>query len=260
MAFLALAFPGVGCGGTDGGASSPQDSYPTRYAEAFCGAIAPCCQANGLTFDRDQCLLGGAAFGQQGVDAAKSANATFDADTANACIAAASVLTQACKTLDADPSGSACSRVFDGPKAPGSSCASDIECHGGGAGRARCLATPEPGAPKICVVLSGPSKIGDACAPATTSSSPALADCDGSGLYCDLSGKCAAKVALGAACGSLSRCVDGSYCTATGTCAPTAAQGAPCTSSAECTSRYCLHGACAQNAVGTLAPCTGQTQ
>jgi hypothetical protein len=244
---------------SDDSQPSQEDTYPGRYAHAWCAVLEPCCRANGLSFDEGRCELGGAAFGQQGVDAARAAGAVFDPDVANACIRRAALVTKTCTPLGSDPEDAVCSQVFTGTKPPGDPCTSDLDCAATAAGRGSCY-RPSGSSSAQCVILRAPARVGDACAVASGPPPEELADCRASGLWCDLSATCANPVAIGEPCGPLTRCVDGAYCDPSGACATALAQGASCVSNGDCESGLCLRGACAANGAGSLAPCTGQTQ
>jgi hypothetical protein len=168
----------VACSEDEG--KAPEDEYAGRYAEAKCEVLEPCCKANGLSFKRDTCVVGGAGFVQTGVDRAKAVGATYDARAADECIARTRELTRSCS---ADDASSVCSRVFRGTKAAGATCTSDVECAPDGTNRGHCRGASLDGSKQgTCVVLTSPAKVGDVCA----GDAARLADCARSELQCDL--------------------------------------------------------------------------
>ncbi len=240
------------------------DTYAARYARSVCAVLGPCCVANGLSFDRDACLRGGAGYVSSGVERAVAAGAVLDAEAADACITGAARLTKSCRPISSDPAvAAACGRAYVGRKQPGAACGADSECADRAPGHGSCQmgASGDGGPAGFCVVRSGPAAAGDGCL-APAEGPFGVADCDATpGLYCNvLSGKCATKQAVGDACGLLLPCAEGAFCDDAGHCAPTLAAGSACATSAACASGLCLRGRCAQNAPGSLAPCTGQAE
>lgn len=240
---------------------SPQDEYAGRYARAKCSVLGPCCAANGLSFDADNCVLGGAGYVQSGVDLAEQHGAVFDAAAAEACIAATIELTRSCtSTNDSGGTLAPCDRVWSGTKSPGSGCTTDLDCAPSAEGRGACYFTSAAGEPPsgVCVIKTRLASVGDVCG-ATTGSPPlTIADCSASDLQCDpVMTTCQPLVGLGGTCGGFTRCVHGAYCDSTNTCVPVLAAGTACLSDDECSSGLCLHGSCAENDLGSLAPCTG---
>jgi hypothetical protein len=250
--FVFLGLGGVGVLVASCSSKSADQQYSSDFADAVCNPMAPCCTANGFTFDKGNCEIGAAAFVQSGNDAAKQAGAVFDQQSADACIAAIKQLAQSCKAGADDPTLSApCSHVWSGTKPAGTACSSDLEC-APGSGRGACVTN-------VCVVLTSGAKIGDTCA-SSAPPPPSLADCAASGLQCDALGTktCIDRTAIGASCGPLTTCVSGAFCdTSTNKCAATLAQGTACTSNGQCTSNACISNQCANNDLGTSKPCNG---
>jgi len=248
--FLGLGFVAIACSSSS---KSADQQYASDFADAVCAPMAPCCTANGFTFDKGNCELGSAGYVQSGNDAAKAAGAVFDQQSADACIAAIKQLAQSCKTGADDPTSSApCSHVWSGTKPAGTACTSDFDC-APGAGRGVCMTN-------VCVVLTSGAKIGDACASSAQPPPASLADCKAAGLQCDAlnSKTCIAQTAIGASCGPLTTCVAGAYCdTTSNQCAATLAKDAACSSDGQCTSKACIASKCADNDLGTSKPCTG---
>jgi hypothetical protein len=238
---------------------SADENYSTAYAKAVCDSLAPCCMANGFTFDKGQCELGGGGFVQSGNDAAKKAGAMFDQKAADDCVVAVRTLASQCKTGGDDLAATvACKRVWVGTKPGGAECVSNAEC-APGAGYGVCFGAKD-GIKGSCVVMTGGAKVGDVCAPNGMGTVPAtLADCYQSGLQCDALGSktCVAQTALGAACGPLSTCAKGAFCDSTGKCVATLAMSAACTSNDQCTSGGCIANKCAANDLATSKPCNG---
>ena len=221
--------------------------YATAYAKAVCDSMAPCCMANGLTFDKGQCELGGAGFVQGGNDNAKKLNAQFDQKSADDCVAAVRALAGQCKTGADDPVATfPCKRIWSGTKMPGAACQNAFECTAG-AGYPACTNN-------VCVVMTGGAKIGDTCAGSATT----LADCNQAGLQCDALGSktCIAQTAIGMNCGALTTCAKGAYCDM-GKCAAQLAMGTACTADGACSSGLCLNGKCAANDLASSKPCNG---
>jgi hypothetical protein len=224
--------------------SSPDHDYSSALAKAICDQLAPCCMANGFTYDKGQCEIGGAAFAQSGNDANKMAGAMFDQKAADDCVAAIRTLAGQCKSGADDPVLSEpCRRVWVGTKAPGAACSNDIECAPAAGTRGACV-------DKACAQLSTHGKLGDSCA--TT-------DCNASGFQCDALGSktCIAQTAMGGKCGPLTTCAKGTYCDSTGVCAAALAKGAMCTANSQCASNGCINGSCGANDLGTSKPCNG---
>jgi hypothetical protein len=229
---------------------SADESYSTAYAKAICDSLAPCCMANGFTFDKGQCELGGGGFVQSGNDAAKKAGAMFDQKAADDCVAAVRTLAAQCKTGADDLAATvACKRVWVGTKAAGSACSSNFEC-APGAGYGACVMG-------VCVVMTSGAKTGDVC---SGNGAATLADCNQSGLQCDALGSktCVAQTPIGSACGPLTTCAKGAFCDgASGKCAATLAMGAACNVDTECSSSGCIANKCAANDLATSKPCNG---
>jgi hypothetical protein len=248
----------LGCSSSDKQTAVPPnaDNYPSRYADAVCGVLGPCCSDNGLAFDQGSCRLGGAAFGKQGADRATQAGATFDAKAADACIEGATRLTQSCRSVSADASVSAaCARVWVGTKKPSERCTSDLDCAPGD-GRGYCYGASLDGTTAgTCVVRTTGAKVGDVCGVTNGTPPAALADCAASDLQCDLGSRtCQPLTAIGTPCPGLTTCARGAYCDGT-SCAAKLATGATCKADGDCESGVCLRNACAKNGAGGLAPC-----
>lgn len=250
------------CGSCHSG-DGADSSYAARYARAVCGVLGPCCSDNGLGFDHDGCVLGGAGFVQSGVDRAVAAGATLDTEAADACITGAVRLTKSCQPIASDPAvAAACARVFVGHGKPGAACSTDFDCERSKSDHGACQngSLADGGAASgICVLRVAPAVVGDGCL-APRGGPFTVADCEASGLYCNVGSRaCAEKQPPGAACGLLLPCAPGTHCDAGGHCAATLAAGEACTSDASCSSQLCLRGHCARNFPGSLAPCTGQS-
>jgi hypothetical protein len=242
-----------------GCARSPQDEYAGRFAHAVCDQMESCCQQNGLTFDHGNCVLGGAGFVQAGVDQAEIHHAQYDSKAADACVAGAAWLAASCLPTGADPGiAQACGSVFVGTKSPGEACTSDFDCAPGDEGRGKCYAQSSDGS-GVCVLMYSPAQQGDTCLAQSGMAPPrVLADCERSDLQCDQgSATCKPLTAIGAGCPGFTTCVKDAYCDANQICAKRKASGEDCSKDLECAIGACISGKCAQNALGTLTPCTG---
>jgi hypothetical protein len=245
------------------GTSEPIDQYATRYAHAACDELEKCCAENGLSpYDQGNCLLGGAAFVQGGVDGAKAAGAAFDQKAADDCITAVTALTKQCKSPASDPIGTAaCGRVFNGAKRPGEACSKDLDCSSTTDGTRSCYKKKPNDATGTCITRKVPAAVGDKCAITNNDPVPnVLAGCDASGLYCDLAGTCQPRVSIGGKCGALLPCNKENYCSGDGTCAAALATGATCTLDTECASGACAKGKCGVNGIGRALQCLTQTK
>lgn len=237
---------------------SPEDTYAGRYAGAKCEVLGSCCAANGLAWDPDNCVLGGAGYVQSGVDAAKAHGAVFDAAAAEECIRLTVEATRQCTSNDAVTE--ACGRVFTGINPPGSTCTTDLDCEESTEGRGACYWTSATGEPLsgVCVIKTRPATIGAACAGTSGSVPTTIADCDADGLQCTLAGTCQPLGAIGDPCGTFARCDRSATCDpATSQCAARSAAWAPCQTDDECMSDLCIDGTCAENGAGAPTPCNG---
>lgn len=258
FAGLAAAFA-VACGSDE--SKSPIELYATQYANAVCSAMEKCCTDNALTFDSNACELGGAGFVQRGVDENVAAGATFDADLADKCIAAAAAATAKCTTVAADPAANAaCAIVFSGPKKAGEKCTADIECQSSTKGQGVCIGAGN-GMSGTCATKTPDAALGDVCGKTAAGPAPAtVADCDANGFQCNiLSQTCSPLVDLGGSCGQFNRCRSGLFCDDSGVCAAALDAGAVCSENRpeQCASGVCVRGKCGANAVGTPKACTG---
>ncbi len=258
LAHLALALTATAFGCGSEAEDSPEDQYAGDYARAACANLGTCCAENGLDFDRDECVLGAAGFVAAGTRQAKAAGAQFDEQAAAACIARVRELTASCTpTRDDDRARAACAAVWNGVKAPGAPCDADLECRSDARGRARCMPLAAGG--RRCTIMTEPATLGDRCAQGEGTPSDTLADCSASGLQCSLAGTCVELAAHGEGCPGFVACEQGAHCDgATATCAPNLAPGDTCSDDRQCDAGACIRGACGQNAVGTVAPCTGE--
>jgi len=247
------------------GTGEPIDQYASRYAHAACDDLERCCAENGIgPYDKGNCLLGGAAFVQQGVERAKAAGATFDQKAADDCVTAVTALTKQCKSPESDPIGtSACGRVFNGSKRPGEPCGKDLDCASTTEGRGACYKKKANDPTGTCITRKVPAAVGDRCAITNDDPIPnVLAGCGASRLYCDLGGTCQKPVALGGTCGVILPCNTQSYCNADMVCAAALATGATCTADKECASGACVKSKdarkCGVNSIGRELQCLTQ--
>jgi len=265
VAVSALGAASMGACGGEEDERTPVEVYASQYGDATCAVWESCCRANGLSFDRGKCGLFAAIYIQGDVDRHVAAGATFDASAADACIKAAVEATRSCtKNEDNRETRGACAKVWSGPKKTGEKCKSDMECASSTAGAGVCVGASST-VEGTCAVRTPNGELGDVCGktPNAAEVPETVADC-GPELQCNLlSQTCSARVALGGTnCGDFNPCEKGLFCDASGVCVAGLDAGAACDQNVpeQCKSRTCINGTCAENAVGTLTPCTGEMQ
>lgn len=251
---------GPSSAGTGGGTSQvtpvAANSFGQSFADAFCGAIGPCCQRGGYDFSGASCGATLKAY----VDAVVSAYATdagvaFDENVAATCVEQYRKFAAACtdrslqNELDA-----ACEHVFRGTVAQGGACTIDAACADiPGFEYVRCDAGvckpdtdftslgPHAKLGEPCIQTCETDATGFGCSGGRSSNTtpPATnAACfQNDGLYCSNTYVCAALPKIGEPCpGYL--CVADAYCD--GSVCTTAKATGPCASIDECLSTsYC---------------------
>lgn len=299
LLFAVLGLGGVlvssGCSGSttdDGGAASvPKDQFISRFVDAVCDSVGPCCQNAGFTYDAAGCkALGNAELSKD--FALDRPNVKYDAAAGGKCIEAVRKAVQSCSTIDI-VGGPECSGVLAGTLPEGAACEASIECAAPAGAHAH-YDSPGPDPQGVCVVEAR-GKTGDPCG-ATCTEHDSGSDCFGSssssgtaicytndGLYCDQTckpliavgqpceaegcvdgaycsgGSCTTLPAAGAPCAQGILCGEGLYCDEFTTCQPPKAEGQPCVSSFECVTEHCdAEGVCTKDSLASATLCSGQ--
>lgn len=234
---VAVACSSGGSGGTAATSSG--------FGQQYCGLIAPCCAAAGLSTDGTLCN----AFAQEA-----ATKGTYDAAAGQDCITGmqAEQGTDAlCASLGNDVP--ACARVFGasgGTVQPGQPCTDDANCAVAPGGGATCFTTDtfvDGGTTqsRTCIQTTA-GKAGDSPCIGTVEASVTIYSWSGDGpppsqaVLCSLADgvtcsattqACTALAAVGAACTTTTDCVAAAYCDFTGsggTCTARLDDGATC--------------------------------
>lgn len=209
-------------------------------ADAMCGpATEACCKTLSIPYAGGGCREAAMAYCNARIDAVTLGRATYDDSKLEECAKSWSSSIATCQ-MEFVPylrASQPCAQLFNGTKAPGSTCTSAAECNAPTGSVAYCDATT-----KRCRA-SSLSPEGGPC----NFTGSTLRYCE-DGFYCDLTGAtsaCKKELAPGAectstnyiACGYSHTCVDGK-------CGDGLPAGAACAADHECSSWACRTGVC----------------
>lgn len=229
------------------------EEFAVSYAHFTCDALAPCCQADHVSYDERECREGQALrarllFGG-------SSGLAFDPENAEARIAQGIQESEQCIVLE--PAHGPCARVAHGERPLGSPCEHAIQCGEPEGQRVQC----KDGQCALLEVV----KQGDPCdGSCDEGSCQGLAEqpCQRAlGLYCAApDSTCAPLVPVGGSgCKSYDdlACVVGAFCdNAQDRCVAKGALGAPCASFSECDADHYCDGTQCLARVEPGQPCT----
>jgi hypothetical protein len=211
-----------------------------RLQDAMCGtATEACCTKLSIPYAGGGCREAVLAYCTARIDAVSLGRATYDDSKLEDCAKAwtASITTCQSEFIPYLRGSLTCAQLFNGTKAPGSTCTSSIECNSPPGSVAYC-----DNAAKRCRA-SSISPEGGPCN--FTGSTPRYCD---EGLYCDVTGAmsvCKKALAPGAMCSETNYIACGySHTCVSGTCGTGLAAGATCTEARECSSWNCNMGKC----------------
>lgn len=233
----------------------PGDHTCEALVKSLCGDDAKaCCTKTGFPHDAEACTNAVSYWCNYKVEAAADGVVTYDDAQLAACAASYRSAMTSCTLhwLEWAKSSVPCAHLFNGKKAPGAACTSELDCNAAPGfsaycdeGSKRCRAYGVVGAGSPCNFYGSTIRY-----------------CD-FGLYCDLAAEtpvCKPEKKLGAPCDGPDDFSCGYERTCKGgACAPGLPPGSPCTSDLECTTWSCQAGKCAANDT-TLANewvCTG---
>lgn len=243
-------------GSTDEGGESGRYEYCNRKAEIECAALKPCCEAEGIAYDRAGCesLIRGNC--EKLMDRIQAGELGFDEEMGDACLEQTKALYAKC-TFESESEylaatffipEDACNRVFFGLVEPGGSCATSLDCK-----------PPADWAQKAdcdegkCVVKPRLLAEGEDC-------KPGVALQCAEGLYCPGEGKCRKTYALGEDCAGPfvnDACGSDAHCSVDGQCEPLYPVGADCDTYRDCASDRCVEGKCVPLSVASDIVCRG---
>ena len=262
----------AGCSGKSSqGASAPipLDQLPARLATVWCDSLSPCCQADGIPYDRATCVRTAEENLTDSVNKLNRSTIKYDANVAGRCLDAYASVLGSCSDSESSTISTACDDLFAGTLPAGAACSSSNEC-----------AHPV-GASAYCDISSsgaGPSSGGSSGAGGNTSTpmgtcvlelpaphGKAGEACAGNCTVTSDSSSCSGAPSGPGGNGSTAMCYrnEGLYCAravVTGTvaidsmCEPIAAIGQPCSDSGGCAAgTFCNAGTC--SAQYSSGPC-----
>jgi hypothetical protein len=232
-----LAVAGGGCGSaSDSPVELSEAQFPSEYARKYCEAIAPCCVAERITQDIDECV---SALKQQlefHLRTVDGASTTYHADVAGRCVAALRGELASCAASAVSPFASdVCPGMLTGKGELGSACGHSYQCASNWCNGRLCAVLP--GAPRQGTLgqeCDGDCYIGVTGETFCEGRSGSLCD-NTAGLGCSGTGQspgvrvCVQLPALGEPCDN-GKCAGDTYCTTSGTCVERIALNAgPCT-------------------------------
>ena len=256
-----------------------QAHYPDAFAEAWCGAIAPCCEQGGAAYDPAQCRAKASEAARATLAVRLGPSTAFDEGLAASCLRRLRLRLAQCRIEDAS---SACQLIFTGSAPLGAPCVNGSACSSGYCALGEALSgvcseareeAPRHGQQGDACVGScgvpGSFECPDSGLPSATG--PATYCYAAEGLYCAFdpdaieSLTCQPYAALGASC-ELATCTPGAfcdqgscaaqqdsgpcgdtpeicsvfhYCDPDGQCQPQKPNASPCVSGEECLSSSC---------------------
>ncbi len=235
-----------GCSGksTDGGGSAgpvAAADFPAQLADAYCDAIAPCCDAAHLTQDSATCKSNLTQVGESAVQTQPGQN--YDPVAAGGCLAQFKSVLKSCQPYEDSGLISECDKIVVGTAPTGAACIGNVEC----------------AAPNVCLFNPGldTGRCGAAPARAALGAACTSGNCV-VGAWCK-SGVCVASTDSGP-CADFDACSAKSYC-ASGQCSPRKADGQACIDDLECVNGKCLvagGGTCGSVVLATAASCQGE--
>jgi hypothetical protein len=209
-----------------GGGDAPNASnFGQMFASAICGSERRCCTQSGLTPTGDGKACVQVETGVPTMYGYNPSDSVFNADTAALCLQAASSYTCG-STLIIDQIHRLCTFAYTGQTPVGGGCTWNSDCQQPAGGHAVCTATK-------CAVTDLFGKEGAPCDTSITTNTPFVcAFWEGYRCVYDdtaLRTICRKRNAAGAACSTISDCMDGTYCDPDALmCAPERKLNEPC--------------------------------
>ncbi len=238
----------TGDGGSGGGSDTPLPDGKTcaQMGDAICGAEAKaCCGTLNLAYDEAACRTSVNYWCNFQVDAANAGSTTYDPTQLAACVKGWRESFAVCNIswIDWGKKSLPCAQLFNGTKAPGQSCTSEVECQA------------EPGFIAYCDTRETMATSDDRCrqygfvaeGKPCNYTGTTIRYCD-VGLYCDYGvspAVCKKSRAAGESCpgGQDPSCGYDHVCVG-GKCALGKPGGSDCTDATECGSWACEGGKC----------------